>query len=64
MNLDLKTQVGTGGMEPSVYWYEGGGLKTQVGTGGMEPSVYLEKLSNLSVPRLPLLYIGIIVVPT
>ena len=36
-------------------------LKTQVGTGGMEPSVYLEKLSNLSVPWLPLLYIAIIV---
>ena len=34
-------------------------LKTQVGTGGMEPSVYLEKLSNLSVPWLPLLYIAI-----
>ena len=39
-------------------------LKSQVGTGGMKPSVYLGKLSNLSVPWLPRLYIGIIVVPT
>ena len=45
-------------------WYPKNHLYTQVGTGGMEPSVYLGKLSNLSVPWLPRLYIGIIVVPT